>query len=484
MGLHRRPPIWLHLAACLAHNNTQMTMWEHQITMLEIHRTKTLNSGNPQINFLHHRGIVTRLRSLHFQALPSSTTMPHSTWYQAHNQALEQPKDMRVMGHHSKDTISPKEVMVDHTCSPFSNSPDRGRHLQVHLECLQHCVETFQSFRRPLPLLLHTGNVQAHQGDPPLASQRNDFSRQRNRTGQMLQGLRTCPHYQRFLMTNSIQIMRAMIRPTSVVLKAKPQSAWSNQNSPWSNLPKRWGCATLVHSTSGRKYGWLGFSRRSIGPLSRDRTVWNISVMDPCTGRQRLQLVWRVLRSGCPWKTLIMRNGFGDNGLQCFWRNVQARFCMRGRWEGEATCDPRRIWESAQAKKREVTSKSYHIQHSWLWFIECRTATMSQHPACKSKLPKEPYYLTALYKCNLTKEELDEEYMGFSTPGQMMKDPWCGQISYNSSLSNAFKLKLGHDVQLLLIEMKAATGKDFAEHVVRPAKVIPASLVTVSYAHS
>jgi hypothetical protein len=96
--------------------------------------------------------------------------------------------------------------------------------------------------------------------------------------------------------------------------------------------------------------------------------------------------------------------------------------------------------------------------------------------------PIEPYCLTALYKCNLTQEELDEEYMGLYTPGQMLNDPLYGQISYNSSLSNAFKLKLGHNVQLFLVEMKAATGKDIAEHVIRPAKVIPASLDMVSYA--
>jgi len=96
--------------------------------------------------------------------------------------------------------------------------------------------------------------------------------------------------------------------------------------------------------------------------------------------------------------------------------------------------------------------------------------------------PKEPYCLTALYKCNLTQEELDEEYMGLYTLGQM-NDPLYGQISYNSSLSNAFKLKLGHDVKLFLVEIKAATGKDIAEHVLRPAKVIPASLLKKSYAH-
>jgi len=62
--------------------------------------------------------------------------------------------------------------------------------------------------------------------------------------------------------------------------------------------------------------------------------------------------------------------------------------------------------------------------------------------------PKEPYCLTALYKYNLTQEELDGEYMGSYTPGQMMNDPLYGQITYNSSLSNAFKLNLGHNVTL------------------------------------
>jgi hypothetical protein len=97
--------------------------------------------------------------------------------------------------------------------------------------------------------------------------------------------------------------------------------------------------------------------------------------------------------------------------------------------------------------------------------------------------PKEPYCLTALYNCHLRQEELDKEYMGLYAPGQMMNDPLYDQISYKSSLSNAFKLKLGHNVNLFLIEMKSATGKDIAEHVMRPARLIPASLVPVSYAH-
>jgi hypothetical protein len=66
----------------------------------------------------------------------------------------------------------------------------------------------------------------------------------------------------------------------------------------------------------------------------------------------------------------------------------------------------------------------------------------------------------------------------------MINDPLYDQISYNSFLSNAFKLKLGHNVKLFLVEVKAATGKDIAEHVMKPAKVLPASLVLIHYAHS
>jgi hypothetical protein len=83
----------------------------------------------------------------------------------------------------------------------------------------------------------------------------------------------------------------------------------------------------------------------------------------------------------------------------------------------------------------------------------------------------------------MMEEELDEEDMGLYAPGQMKNDPLYDQISYDSSLSNAFKLKQGHKVNVFLVEMKAATGKDNAEHVMRPAKVIAASLVPVKYAH-
>jgi hypothetical protein len=80
--------------------------------------------------------------------------------------------------------------------------------------------------------------------------------------------------------------------------------------------------------------------------------------------------------------------------------------------------------------------------------------------------PDESYYPNALYKCNLTQDELDNENMRLYTLGQMLNDPLYGHIPYNSSLSNAFKLKLGHNVQQFLVEMKAAPGKENAEHII------------------
>jgi hypothetical protein len=100
-------------------------------------------------------------------------------------------------------------------------------------------------------------------------------------------------------------------------------------------------------------------------------------------------------------------------------------------------------------------------------------------PKCS---PKEPYSLTTIYKCNLMQEAMDEEYMGLYALGQTMNDRLSGHISYNNSLSNAFKLRLGHNVKLFLVEMKAATGKDIVEHVIGPVKVISARLVPGSYA--
>jgi len=86
--------------------------------------------------------------------------------------------------------------------------------------------------------------------------------------------------------------------------------------------------------------------------------------------------------------------------------------------------------------------------------------------------PKEPYILTLMFKCTLEQDKLEEEYMGIYIHGQMINDAIYGQISYNCCLSNVFKLKLEHSVKIFVVEMKRATGKKIAEHIIRPIKVI------------
>ena len=63
--------------------------------------------------------------------------------------------------------------------------------------------------------------------------------------------------------------------------------------------------------------------------------------------------------------------------------------------------------------------------------------------------------------------------MGISKHGQMINDPIYGQILYNCCLSNTFKLKLGHNVNIFVVEMMRATGKEMAKYIIRPTEVIP-----------
>jgi len=91
--------------------------------------------------------------------------------------------------------------------------------------------------------------------------------------------------------------------------------------------------------------------------------------------------------------------------------------------------------------------------------------------------PKKPYILTSKSKCTLEQDELEEEYMGLYTHRQMINNPIYCQISSNCCLSHAFKLKLGYNVKIFVVEMMRATRKEIAQHVLRPTKVIPTSRV-------
>ena len=319
MDLPWRQQIWLHQVAYLACNNAVKTIQNHRQIVHELQLEKKVNLGNKPINIICRMGMVTCLHSSQFQILRTFINILHSTWHTVRNQPPVQAKDFQVMGHSGNNMTSTKVVMAGLKCSPLCRFQDKGPHLQVHWECLQDCRTTIQSIGQHLPsLILHLNLLPVHPGDHRLASQWKHSSCLQNRRTQMSQGLLTSLHCRWFPMTIMMQKMRAIIRWTWAVQKANCQSASSKLNSPGSNLTKRWGRLTTVRSTSGRKYGWLGFWRRSIGPLSRGRTVWNSFKMDPCTGRQQLQILWWQSRTGCDWIISIMMNGFGRRGLRCF----------------------------------------------------------------------------------------------------------------------------------------------------------------------
>jgi hypothetical protein len=95
----------------------------------------------------------------------------------------------------------------------------------------------------------------------------------------------------------------------------------------------------------------------------------------------------------------------------------------------------------------------------------------------KNGSQKKPYILRSMFKCTLEQNELEEEYMGIYKQGQMINDPIYGQISSNCCLSYSFNLKLGHNVKIFVLGMKRATGKEIAEHVIRPMKEIPLAML-------
>jgi hypothetical protein len=59
----------------------------------------------------------------------------------------------------------------------------------------------------------------------------------------------------------------------------------------------------------------------------------------------------------------------------------------------------------------------------------------------------------------------------------MRMEPKYGQILYNYSVANAFKLKPGHDLNIFSVKIMRATEKEIAEHVIGPGKLIPLTVL-------
>jgi hypothetical protein len=138
--LHQRQWIRLHLVAYLACNNAVTTIQNHWIKVHNMPLAKTVTMGNTPINIVRRKGMVTLLRSSHFQVLRSLITSLHSTWHTVRNLLTAQAKDiLQVVGHDGKDITCTKAVMAGLKCSPLRRSQDKGCQLQVDWECLLDC---------------------------------------------------------------------------------------------------------------------------------------------------------------------------------------------------------------------------------------------------------------------------------------------------------------------------------------------------------
>jgi len=468
--------------------------------MLEIQPAKTLNLGNPQIYSILQWGIVTSFCSHHFEVLPGSITMPHSTWHQVHNQALVQPNDIWVIGHRGKHMISPNEVMVDLKCFPLSNSQDMGHPSHGHLECHQQHLKTNQSLRWHLPLLLHQDNFPRNLGDHLLAAPGNDFSRLRNHNRQMLQGLPIWPHYQKFPTVSTMQIITVTIHWTWAGPKGKAPIRLK-----WTKFSVKQFAKRMMQPNSStfnkRKKVWVaGFLEKKHWAMIRGQYHMKQQRDRPV---HWLMVVANVLETFRTWHTLetfdnvewIRRHSVKVFSQNCAIEVREVR--KKGRWGNlrPVTELGQRVGKRAAGNVPEMRNTTFMVLirrvpngNNDKPFSEQLTTSCTAVRHWEELInfivyncgPNQPYCLTATYKCNLTQEEVDEEYIRLYAPGQLMNDPLYGQISYPRSLSDAFKLKLRPNVKLLLIEMKTAVEKDIAEHVIGPAKVIPAHLVSVS----
>jgi hypothetical protein len=102
----------------------------------------------------------------------------------------------------------------------------------------------------------------------------------------------------------------------------------------------------------------------------------------------------------------------------------------------------------------------------------------------KNSSLEESYILRYMFQCTLEQDKSEEEYTGIYKHYQIINDPTYGEVSYNCCLSNAFKLKLGHEGMIFVVGMMRATGKETAEHVIRPTNDIPLALLRLDTSNS
>lgn len=191
--LHQIHSIQLQQVAFWAHNIHLTSIWNYHILVVSMPQAKTVYLDNIPITFISNLDMVTLHSSNHSHTLPSSTMIHHPSWHQVLNQTPEPVKDFHVMTHHGKDMKFPRAVMVDLKWSLHHMSQNKNHHLQAHLKCLQHHLESIHSCGAHLPALLYQGLLLTYMRDPLSACKAKDFCQQLNHRKLMSQGFQPCP---------------------------------------------------------------------------------------------------------------------------------------------------------------------------------------------------------------------------------------------------------------------------------------------------
>jgi len=93
---------------------------------------------------------------------------------------------------------------------------------------------------------------------------------------------------------------------------------------------------------------------------------------------------------------------------------------------------------------------------------------------------KELHIVPSMFMSTWEWVGLDEVYIQLYCNWITMNDPIHAQISYNCFVSNTFKLEVGYNLMIFLVEMGIATGRVIEERLIGPTKVISASHVNAS----
>jgi len=392
--------------------------------------------------------------------------------------------------------------MVYLKCSHLSSSQDLRCHLQAHLKCLKHCLEKNPVIRPTSSASTAPGHHPGQPWRPPISLPTKRFQPVAELPRTDVPGNANVPptpeiSYDEYDADSERDISADMgdaearapisLSRMDFSLKQLPKQLWRPNFCTFNKWKRVWVAGFQENKHQPSIWGQNRSKHLRDGPL-----YWMTAVVIFLTTFEKWPPRENFVNAACrrrQWVQMVLKN----------WASEVREARMKG-----SRGNKRPATDLGERMRNKVRGKVPELRNTTFVVVNHRVPNGNNDQTFSNQLqalypdarhweelmdfiekncgPKEPYCLNVLFKSNLTQEELDEECKGLYTPRHMMNDPLYGQISYSSLHSNAFKSKLGHNLKPLFVEMKPATGKDIAEHVMRPAKMIATGLGTVSYA--